>query len=258
MKHNLKISVSDEGTTGLVRCKKTSIREKFLRFLFGESRRVTVIIPGDVVSELSITEARKGGENEENAELIQWAMIAFVVALFMTFVLLVYMFNSFTKPAIVLYSIFTALLWVNIGLWITWNPYSMSFAIWFISLIGVIVNTAIFLVDRINENTKKWVWLVESIIEAGQARFKPIIISTLTTILWIWSSVTQDEFYAWLWYTVIFGLLFSSLITLVAVPMLYYSVFRDKDPWDQRSIFIRIKEKLYWWLYLIQQKIKSQ
>ena len=201
---------------------------------------------------------KAGGENEENAELIQWAMIAFVVALFMTFVLLVYMFNSFTKPAIVLYSIFTALLWVNIGLWITWNPYSMSFAIWFISLIGVIVNTAIFLVDRINENTEKWVWLVESIIEAGQARFKPIIISTLTTILWIWSSVTQDEFYAWLWYTVIFGLLFSSLITLVAVPMLYYSVFRDKDPCDQRSIFIRIKEKLYWWLYLIQQKIKSQ
>lgn len=66
MKHNLKISVSDEGTTGLVRCKKTSIREKFLKLLFGESRRVTVIIPGDVVSELSITEARKGGKNGEN------------------------------------------------------------------------------------------------------------------------------------------------------------------------------------------------
>jgi multidrug efflux pump subunit AcrB len=69
-------------------------------------------------------------ENEANADLIQWAMIAFVVALFMTFVLLVYMFNSFSKPAIVLYSIFTALLWVNIGLWVTGNPYSMAFAIW--------------------------------------------------------------------------------------------------------------------------------
>ena len=66
MKHNLKISVSDEGTTGLVRFKKTSIREKFLKLLFGESRRVTVIIPGDVVSELSITEAKKGGENVKN------------------------------------------------------------------------------------------------------------------------------------------------------------------------------------------------
>lgn len=169
------------------------------------------------------------GENEANADLIQGAMLAFVVALFMTFVLLVYMFNSFSKPAIVLYSIFTALLGVNIGLWVTGNPYSMAFAIGFISLIWVIVNTAIFLVDRINENTKKWIWLVESIIEAGQARFKPIIISTLTTILWLASSVTQDEFYAGLGYTVIFGLVFSSVITLVAVPVLYYSVFRDKE-----------------------------
>lgn len=63
MKHNLKISVSDEGTTRLVRCKKTSIREKLLNLLFGESKRVTVIIPGDTVQELSITEEEKGGEN---------------------------------------------------------------------------------------------------------------------------------------------------------------------------------------------------
>jgi hydrophobic/amphiphilic exporter-1 (mainly G- bacteria), HAE1 family len=186
-------------------------------------------------------------ENEANADLIQWAMIAFVVALFMTFVLLVYMFNSFSKPAIVLYSIFTALLWVNIWLWVTGNPYSMAFAIWFISLIWVIVNTAIFLVDRINENQKKWIWLIESIIESGQARFKPIIISTLTTILWLASSVTQDEFYAWLWYTVIFGLIFSSIITLIAVPILYYSVFREKgigEIWRRARLLDFIKQKI--------------
>jgi len=56
---------------------------------------------------------------------------------------------------IVLYSIITGLLGANIGLFVTGNPYSMSFGIGFISLIGVIVNTAIFLVDRINENLKK-------------------------------------------------------------------------------------------------------
>lgn len=186
---------------------------------------------------------KAGWENEANADLIQWAMVAFVVALFMTFVLLVYMFNSFTKPAIILYSIITALLWVNIWLWVTWNPYSMAFAIGFISLIGVIVNTAIFLVDRINENQKKWVPLIESIIEAGQARFKPIIISTITTILWVWPSVTQDEFYAWLWYTVVFGLIFSSLITLIAVPVLYYNVFREKES-DHVSLLSLIKTKI--------------
>ena len=69
MKHNLKISVSDEGTTGLVRCKKTSIREKFLSFLFGESRRVTVIIPGDTVSGLTIIEKEKGEENKDEEKV---------------------------------------------------------------------------------------------------------------------------------------------------------------------------------------------
>lgn len=182
-------------------------------------------------------------ENEANADLINGAMMAFVIALFMTFVLLVYMFNSFSKPAIVLYSIFTALLGVNIWLWITGNPYSMAFAIWFISLTGVIVNTAIFLVDRINENTKKWVWLIDSIVEAWQSRFKPIIISTLTTILGIASSVTQDEFYAGLWYTVIFGLIFSSIITLIAAPVLYYSVFRDKPVEETISHKLKMKFK---------------
>jgi multidrug efflux pump subunit AcrB len=192
---------------------------------------------------------KSGWENEANADLIQSAMMAFVVALFLTFVLLVYQFNSYAKPAIVLYSIFTALLWVNIGLWVTGNPYSMAFAIGFISLIGVIVNTAIFLVDRINENQKKWVWLIESILEAGQARFKPIIISTLTTILGLWSVVTQDEFYAGLWYTVIFGLLFSSVITLIAVPILYYSVFRERneeDTWRSRLRRIGNKISIIW------------
>jgi multidrug efflux pump subunit AcrB len=53
----------------------------------------------------------------------------------MAFVILVYQFNSFSLPAIVLYSIITAFLGVNIGLWITGNPYSMAFAIGFISLI---------------------------------------------------------------------------------------------------------------------------
>lgn len=187
------------------------------------------------------------GENAANADLIQWAVIAFVVALFLTFVLLVYMFNSYSKPAIVLYSIFTALLWVNIWLRVTWNPYSMAFAIWFISLIWVIVNTAIFLVDRINENQNKWIWLIESIVEAGQARFKPIIISTFTTILGIASSVTQDEFYAGLGYTVIFWLLFSSVITLIAVPVLYYSVFRDKEEnelWRMSKLRNWIKDRI--------------
>ncbi len=187
------------------------------------------------------------GENEANADLIQAAVIAFIVSLFMAFVILVYQFNSFSLPAIVLYSIITAFLWVNIGLAITGNPYSMAFAIGFISLIWLVVNTAIFLVDRIKYNLEQWVDITAAIMEAWAARFKPIVISSLTALLWLWPVVTQDEFYAGLGYTVIFWLLFSAVITLYAVPDLVISARIDNRRY--RLTFLRwIHYLLFIWV----------
>ena len=62
MKHSLKIRVSKEpATDGIVTCKSVTIRERLLRFLFGDKRRVTVLIPGDSVGEIAITENENGG-----------------------------------------------------------------------------------------------------------------------------------------------------------------------------------------------------
>lgn len=71
MKHNLKISVSKNPQTGgLVTCRSISIRERFLRFLFGRKQRVTIVIPGDSIEELSICEMTKGGTNLEPNKII--------------------------------------------------------------------------------------------------------------------------------------------------------------------------------------------
>ena len=184
-----------------------------------------------------------GGENQANADLIQGALIGLVIAILLAFIILVYQFNSYSLPAIVIYSIFTAFLWVNLWLRATGNPYSMAVLIWFISLIWVVVNTAIFLVDRFKANMEKWAEVVDAIIEAGQVRFTPIVISTITALLWVWPVVTQDEFYAGLWYTVIFGLVFSAGITLLAVPMLIYWVKYEKP----RQLAEKIDEVLEEW-----------
>ena len=68
MKHKLKISVSKEPQTGgIVTCNNVTVRERLLRFLLGDKRRVTVLIPGDSVGEIAICEAQKGGnENEQD------------------------------------------------------------------------------------------------------------------------------------------------------------------------------------------------
>ena len=70
MKHKLKINVSKEPrTSGIVNCRNLSIRERLLRFLFGEKKRVTVLIPGDSVEEITICENRKGEDENEQSKI---------------------------------------------------------------------------------------------------------------------------------------------------------------------------------------------
>ncbi len=180
-----------------------------------------------------------GGENEENAELIQATLQSFFIALFLIFTILVFQFNSYSQPVIILYSVVLALLWVNIGLFVTGNPYSMTFGIWFIALTWVVVNDAIILVDRINRNLDRLVrnaWTkklelddyVESLVAAGKSRLQPIIVTTLTTLFWVLPLALQDAFWAGLWFTIIFGLFAGSFMTLFIIPALYYSIYLRK------------------------------
>jgi len=91
-----------------------------------------------------------GGEQSENSELIISTFRSLFISLFLIFSILVFQFNSFRQPIIVLYSVILALLWVNIGLFLTGNPYSMPFWIGFIALTWIVVNDAIILIDKIN------------------------------------------------------------------------------------------------------------
>lgn len=181
-----------------------------------------------------------GWETADNQDLIFSVIRALFIAIFLIFSILVFQFNSFRQPAIVLYSIILALLWVNIWLYVTWNPYSMPFAIWFISLTWIVVNDAIILIDKINKtirNAEKkhnpnidvltnkkgidWVNYIEKVIVASKSRLQPVIVTTLTTIFWILPLAFQDEFWAALWFTIIFWIFVWSLMTIFVIPILY-------------------------------------
>ena len=73
MKHKLKISVSKQPQTGgIVTCRNLTVRERLLRFLLGDKRRVTVLIPGDSVGEIAICETKEGGDgNGQNHDRIE-------------------------------------------------------------------------------------------------------------------------------------------------------------------------------------------
>ncbi len=171
-----------------------------------------------------------GGENQENMDLIISTFVSLFIALFLIFSILVFQFNSFRQPAIVLYSVVLALLWVNVGLFLTGNPYSMPFMIWFIALTWVVVNDAIILIDRMNKNIDKWIDSLHAVISAWKSRLQPIIVTTLTTVFWVLPLALQDEFWAWLWFTIVFGLFAGSSMTLFVIPSLYYqTVIRKKQ-----------------------------
>jgi multidrug efflux pump subunit AcrB len=112
----------------------------------------------------------------------------------------------------------------------------MPFGIWFIALTWIVVNDAIILIDRINKNFKDKILnkkdnkkeIISKIISASKSRLQPVIVTTLTTIFWILPLALQDEFWAWLWYTVIFWLFVWSFMTLVVIPVLYYSLVINK------------------------------
>lgn len=171
----------------------------------------------------------KWWESEENKDLIVSTMKSLVITLFLIFSILVFQFNSFRQPAIILYSIILALLWVNVWLYLTWNPYSMPFWIWFIALTWIVVNDAIILIDKMNktimhaEQYSSWeVNYIDQLILAWKSRLQPIIVTTLTTVFWVLPLALQDEFWAWLWFTIIFWLLVWSIMTLIVVPILYH------------------------------------
>ncbi|MEF2175412.1 MAG: efflux RND transporter permease subunit [Candidatus Absconditabacteria bacterium] len=164
----------------------------------------------------------KGGENEENMDLIIATGVSFLIALILIFTTLVLQFSSYSQPLIILYSVLLALLGVNIGLYVTGNAYSMTFGIGFISLTGIVVNDAILLIETINQNIKKGLEFVTALIESGKSRLQPIMVTTLTTCFGLLPIAMQDEFWAGLGYTVVFGLAMGSFFTLFVTPILYY------------------------------------
>lgn len=178
----------------------------------------------------------KGGENEANKELIVAVLVSFVVALVCIFGILVLQFNSFAQPFIIIFSVVMALPFIMVGLLLTDNPFSMPFGIGFISFTGIAVNHGIILIDAINQNLKKGMKDFTALVEAGSSRLEPMTLTTLTTALGILPIALRDQFWSGLGFTIIFGLIAASVLTLFVVKGIYYEVFMLDHPWGKKFV----------------------
>jgi HAE1 family hydrophobic/amphiphilic exporter-1 len=141
-------------------------------------------------------------------------------------------FESLVQPFIIMFTIPFGLIGVVFTLLITQTPISVVVLIGLIMLAGIVVNNAIVLLDYINQLRKQGIAKREAIKQAGQVRLRPILMTTMTTVLGLLPMAIGlgegAELRTPLAVTVIGGLLIGTILTLVVIPTVYDLVVREK------------------------------
>ena len=186
----------------------------------------------------ALTKIEYTGEQEEQEEAQSFLVVAGVVAVLGITLILVTQFNSLALPLVIMCAVILSWIGVFSGLTITGMPFgTVMGGIGVISLAGVVVNNAIVLVDYTQKLRHRGMEVFEAVIKAGQTRVRPVLLTAITTIMGLvpmalgmnfdvrsMALQTRSETSQW-WaqmsVVIIFGLAFSTLFTLVVVPVLY-------------------------------------
>ncbi len=163
-----------------------------------------------------------GGELESREESFGGMAQAITTAMVAIFGVLVLQFRSFTQPLIVFTAIPLAMIGAVLALLITGNTFSFTAFVGLTSLVGIVVNNSIILVDYTNQLRRDGVGAREALQRAGETRFLPIVLTTGTTIGGLLPLTLQGgTMWAPMGWTIIGGLIVSTILTLVVVPVLY-------------------------------------
>lgn len=168
--------------------------------------------------------ASLGGENEDANRMVMEMGISMAFALLLILCVLVMQFNSFHQAFVILAIIPFSLTAVWIGFWLSDTPLSFPTMIGIVSLAGIIVNDAIVLISRINENQQGGMDRVEAFVDAGASRLQPILLTSLTTVFGLMPLALSDPTWGSLGFAVIYGMAFSTVLTLVLGPCLLITV----------------------------------
>jgi len=165
-----------------------------------------------------------GGETEDVNQSFAEMGIAAVAGLVLMIAIMVVQFNSIRHALYLILMVILSLIGVFGGLFVTAQTLSFSSVIGIIALSGVIINHAIILTDSIHRisNTRKELAQREVIIEAAVSRFRPIVLTTLTTVIGMVPLAGASALWGPLAFAIMFGLAFSMILTLILIPILTY------------------------------------
>ena len=205
------------------------------------------------------------GEQQEQQENMDFLSMALLIALFMILIILVGQFNSIISPVIIMFSVIFSTIGVALGYALTGENISIVFTgVGIISLAGIVVNNAIVLVDYVNllvKNKREELGLAsmddmkredvrDAIINGGATRLRPVLLTAITTVLGLiplaigfnfnfFTLISEldphvfiggDNTAMWgpMAWTIIYGLVFATFLTLIVVPAMYWLAYRMK------------------------------
>jgi HAE1 family hydrophobic/amphiphilic exporter-1 len=178
--------------------------------------------------------AMVSGQNEEMQDSFRSMQFALGLAIFLVYLVMASQFESLIHPFVILFTIPLALVGAVLALYLTGTTVNVVAFIGVIMLAGIVVNNAIVLVDLINQLRASGAEKTAAIIEAGKARLRPILMTTLTTALGLLPMAIGigegSEVRTPMAITVIGGLIVSTLLTLVVIPVVYSLLDRKKWP----------------------------
>lgn len=182
---------------------------------------------------------------EQDSSFLQ----AMIIAVVFVFLLMGILFESFVLPLSVLIAIPLSLFGAFLALLLTKTSRDLMAGIGMVILIGVVVNNAIVLIDMINRRQKEGMERIDAILDAGSLRFRPILMTSFTTIggllpMALGNAALIGAPYAPLGITLIGGLFMSTALTLLAVPLLY-------TMFDDLNLYFK---QLGWWLQSLSKK----
>ncbi len=174
-----------------------------------------------------------GGQGEELDASIRSLLFAFALAIFMVYLVMASQFESLLHPFVILFTIPLALVGAVLALFLTHSPVSVVVFIGLILLVGLVVKNAIILIDKVNQLREEGMPKRQALVEGARSRLRPIMMTTLCSLfgfLPLAIAVGEGaEVRSPMAITVIGGLLVSTMLTLVVIPVVYDLLDRRAD-----------------------------
>ncbi|WP_294725657.1 efflux RND transporter permease subunit [uncultured Fusobacterium sp.] len=187
-----------------------------------------------------------GGKSADMAEMSEQLQYTFMIAVFLIYFILVWQFESFIMPFVIILSIPLSTTGAFYALYLAGLSIDAMVSVGFVMLAGIVVNNAIVLIDFINFRREVGDNMNKALITAGKTRLRPILMTTLTTVLGMlplmFSNGEGSEIYKGMSFVVVFGLSAATLLTLIVIPIFYYFI-DDFAKWCKKAKKVILNKK---------------